>query len=544
MTTPQNCADCGTRAEPGQSFCDACGAVLSWTDRPAGGSGPRAGVSGPPAPGRAAERTGPSRASESSGEPESTGRARASGPAGGSRASAPTGHARPDGEPGGASSPPSPEPGWDAFARPDGGTGLARAPRDRLGTGTATHQGATRTAATPPGTSDPAPDEAAPRHGDHPGPPGTTASSPGTHARPDATTHPDTASGPGATPHHDIAGPGTPSTAVPFADDTAPTEPVPAAPRTPHPADAGSDTHGMTDRARSLLIPVGDPEPQPAPHPSVTPVLPGRPEPQRPQAVRAPGQEQGMDGGAPCPWCATRNRPERHFCARCAMPMAGDGPAGPARLPWWRRLGPFGSQEVPWAGDRPRLRRAFDRVLSWLGIVIVLSLLIVLVINIPQGIQATRDHFAKRAEVSPDRFTASRYFPGHKPDLAFDKLNDTWWGPGVSQSGEGQWVEARFDQPTRLLDLIITPGVSTRPDKLRESALPHRVEATITGADGKKTTRQLTLDQGAGPQRRAFRVGAVTAVRFTIESAHGISASKQVAIAEIEFFGPSSANSS
>ncbi|MFF1745049.1 zinc-ribbon domain-containing protein, partial [Streptomyces mirabilis] len=22
------CAECGTRAEPGQSFCDACGAVL------------------------------------------------------------------------------------------------------------------------------------------------------------------------------------------------------------------------------------------------------------------------------------------------------------------------------------------------------------------------------------------------------------------------------------------------------------------------------------------------------------------------------------
>ncbi|MGI5428927.1 NADase-type glycan-binding domain-containing protein [Streptomyces sp. CA-179760] len=377
--------------------------------------------------------------------------------------------------------------------------------------------------------------------------------SPGTHARHGTTAHPDTTTGPGTAPHHDTTGPGTPSPTDRFPDETAPTEPIPPATQNPHhPADAGSasgsgsgsDTHGMTDRARSLLIPVGDPEPQPEPHPSVTPVLPGRPDPQRPQAVRAPGQEHGMDGGAPCPWCATRNRPERHFCARCAMPMAGDGPAGPGRLPWWRRFGPFGSQEAPWAGDRPRLRRAFDRVLSWLGIVIVLSLLIVLVINIPQGVQATRDHFTKRAEVSPDRYAASRHFPGHKPDLAFDKLNDTWWGPGVSESGKGQWVEARFDQPTRLLDLIITPGVSIRPDKLRESALPHRLEATITGADGKKSTRQITLDQGAGPQRRAFRVGEVTAVRFTIESAHGISAKKQVAIAEIEFFGPSSANSS
>ena len=53
MTTTQNCAECGTRAEPGQSFCDACGAVLSWTDRegkagraaaaPGAAAGPREG---------------------------------------------------------------------------------------------------------------------------------------------------------------------------------------------------------------------------------------------------------------------------------------------------------------------------------------------------------------------------------------------------------------------------------------------------------------------------------------------------------------------
>ncbi|GAA2913630.1 hypothetical protein GCM10011428_30660 [Streptomyces violaceus] len=308
MTTPQNCADCGTRAEPGQSFCDACGAVLSWTDRPAGGTGPRAEAARPSEPAPASEPAVPPRASEPA-------RA-ANGESGGS-----------------ASSSPSPEPGWDAFARPDGGTGLARAPRDRLGTGTATQQASARAAATP---------EAAPRHPDHPGTPDDNTGSPHTHARPDTTAHPDTT-------------PRSPSPTTPPPDETAPTEPIPPATQTPHPtdADADADTHGMTDRARSLLIPVGDPEPQPAPHPSVTPVLPGRPEPQRPQAVRAPGQEHGMDGGAPCPWCATRNRPERHFCARCAMPMAGDGPAGPARLPWWRRLGPFGSQEAPWAGDRP-----------------------------------------------------------------------------------------------------------------------------------------------------------------------------------------------
>jgi hypothetical protein len=223
--------------------------------------------------------------------------------------------------------------------------------------------------------------------------------------------------------------------------------------------------------------------------------------------------------------------------------MAGDEQV-PGRLPWWRRLLAFRSGEIPWAGDRPRLRRTFDRVLTWIGAAIVLTLLIVLAVNIPRGVQAAKDHFAKRAPVSPDRVTASRSFPGHKPELAFDKLNNTWWGPGLSQSGEGQWLEARFDEPTRLLDVLITPGVSTRADQLGQSALPHRIEARITTADGRTTTRELDLDQGAGAQRRAFRVGDVTSVRFTLESAYGTSGSKQVAIAEIEFFGPSNSGSS
>lgn len=60
--------------------------------------------------------------------------------------------------------------------------------------------------------------------------------------------------------------------------------------------------------------------------------------------------------------------------------------------------------------------------------------------------------------------------------------------------------------------------------------------------DGTTTTRQIVLDQSAGAQSRSFRVGEVTKVRFTIESSYMASGSKQVSIAEIEFFGPSSAN--
>ncbi|MDX3133722.1 zinc ribbon domain-containing protein, partial [Streptomyces europaeiscabiei] len=300
-------------------------------------------------------------------------------------------------------------------------------------------------------------------------------------------------------------------------------------------------TPSAADRARSLLVPVADPEPRAPAEPAVAPVLPGRPDVQRPQ-VRTPGPEFGTEGGVPCPWCGTPTRPDRHFCARCAMPMAGRTEA-PGRLPWWRRMLNGHSTETPWAGDRPRLRRGFGRILNWVVAALVLTLIVTLALQADDGYQAARDHFAKRASVVPDSSKASRSFPGHKPDLAFDTYSNTWWGPGVTQSGEGEWIEAHFEQPVRLLDVVITPGVSKKPDQRAESARPHRIEATITAADGSTSTKILTLDQTAGGQSRKFRVGDAETVRFTIRSAYGADDKKQVAIAEIEFFGRSAGNS-
>jgi hypothetical protein len=146
--------------------------------------------------------------------------------------------------------------------------------------------------------------------------------------------------------------------------------------------------------------------------------------------------------------------------------------------------------------------------------------------------------------VAPDHVSASRSYPGHKPGLAFDKISDTWWGPGVSGSGQGQWIQASFDQPADLLDLVVTPGVSAQPGQDSGSALPHRLDVTVTRADGTATTSALDLDEGAGAQRRSFRHRDVVAVRFTLDSAYQPSRTKQVAIAEIEFFGPSHADGS
>ncbi|GAA0587791.1 NADase-type glycan-binding domain-containing protein [Streptomyces crystallinus] len=444
MTT-QHCAECGTRAEPGQSFCDSCGAVLGWDRAGARASSPAATAGG------AASRDAADR--------------------------------------------PSPAP----RSLPD------KPPGDRATTGEP-DRAAARVTGPEPHRPEP-PSRTDPPHQGSDG----ASHAPGDHSAydPDARNATD-----GSTP-------------------TVPMPPAPAA----GPADGLPDSD--TERVRSLLVPVADPEaPAPAP-PGVAPVLPGRPDADRPQ-VRAPGPGQDF-GGPPCRWCSTPNRPDRHFCGRCAMPLAAETAEPSVHRPWWRRLFGRGS-ETPWAGERPPLRRVFDRIGTWVAAVLAMTAVILGVIFIPDGVQATRDHFAKRAPVAPDGMRASRSFPGHQPKLAFDKRSNTWWGPGVSEAGRGEWIEVSFSEPTRLLDVLITPGVSGRPDKLGDSALPHRIRATVTTKDGKTTNREITLDQGAGAQRRPFRIVDVLRVRFTLESAYAASGDKQVAIAEIEFFGRSSSN--
>ncbi|MFI1959928.1 NADase-type glycan-binding domain-containing protein [Streptomyces althioticus] len=533
--TASRCADCGTRAEPGQSFCDSCGAVLGWADW--GGRAGRAERA----------RTEPARTESAAGTTEPAAPAAAAGASGAGAAGA----FGTTGAHGAARSGGPADVAGDAGAGASGGSTAAGGHGAAVSAGAAGTNGSAGAASGSAGAGAHGAAGSAGASGDAGAVP---VGDGGAAVMDDAagTGGPAGAGRTGGAASADAGGRDRASAVVPPDDPDRPTdaeddtEPLPAVPSatTEPPRDrqgAGTDAYER-ERARSLLVPVADSEPREVPEdPDVAPVLPGRTAPRRPQ-VRAVTPQADAEGGVPCPWCSTPNRPERHFCARCAMSMAR-GEDAPQRLPWWRRMFADRTAEPAWAGERPRLRRGFGRVWNWVVGAVVIGLVVALVMNLGTMIQATRDHFAKRAPVGPSAVKASRSYTGHGAGLAFDKLNNTWWGPGIEQAAEGEWLEVTFDQPTRLLDLVITPGTSTRANELSESALPRRIDAQITLADGEKITRTLTLDQSAGGQRRSFRVGEVTTVRFVLRSAYGAGPKKQVAIAEIEFFGPSHNNS-
>lgn len=302
--------------------------------------------------------------------------------------------------------------------------------------------------------------------------------------------------------------------------------------------DAAMPGQDADERARALIVPVADPS---APEPAadhIAPVLPGTPRADAPRA-RAMAPEEAPHNGIACPWCDTSNQPHRHFCRHCAMRLA-ETPAQPVRprLPWWRRLLGLRGDETPFAGDRPRLRRGVSGVVSVVvGVLVATAVVIGAVIWTGPAVAAVQDHFSERALIRPSTVTATHSDSGHLPEKADDGKSNTWWGTGYSGDSSGQAWEANFSGPTRLLDVVITPGVSTKPDEGRDQSRPRQIEVQLTRSDGKTENRELNLNDGT-VQSFPLRAQDVVRARLQIKSAY-TEPDKQVAVAEVEFFGPS-----
>ncbi|CAL9354807.1 hypothetical protein SUDANB120_00539 [Streptomyces sp. enrichment culture] len=298
-----------------------------------------------------------------------------------------------------------------------------------------------------------------------------------------------------------------------------PPSPAPLRPGArPRPGAAAS-----ADAARALLVPVPAAEAVPEPRDAPGTVLPGVPEAARPR-VRGPQSADPVPQGPPCPACGTPNPPLRTFCRACA-----------SRLEDSRQTGADG----PFAGQRPRLDRGRRRWIARVLVVTGLALLLVGgVIGGPPAVRAVQDHFAKRVAVRPTGWSASHSGPGRGPELVFDGYSNTWWGTGYAGDSNGQYLQADFAQPVDLLAVLVTPGTSKRPGQAADQARPQEIDLVVTDSAGRTKTVHKTLDDG-GVQRVEVRRRNAVSVRIVLRSAYGAGADRQVAVAEVEFFGRS-----
>ncbi|MFJ9419140.1 NADase-type glycan-binding domain-containing protein [Streptomyces sp. NPDC101227] len=385
-----------------------------------------------------------------------------------------------------------------------------------------------------PGPPRPAsPPDAAPTHHAANGPDGT-------HARPGGPA----AAAPGTSPTAPAAGGATngpaaprqgsgenPTTPLPAAaahgGGADPSRPAPNGPEHPHGQNAPTPRPAAGGNVsetgiRALLVPVPDASPTPPPE-APGGVLPGRPDAARPR-VRTPQAAPEPENGTPCPSCGTPNAPRRHFCRSCASPLTHT--ARP-------------EAEGPYAGERPRLHR--DRT-RWITRAVVAAVIAVVVvggiIGGPPAARAVQDHFAKRVPVPTAKWKASHSGPKNAPKLAFDGYSNTWWGTGYSGASDGQYLEAGFGQPTDLLNIVITPGASARTPQATDPARPQEFDLIVTDSAGKQYISHQRINDG-GAQKIDVSVRNAMTVRLVLHTAYGTADKKQVAIAELEFFGRS-----
>jgi hypothetical protein len=260
----------------------------------------------------------------------------------------------------------------------------------------------------------------------------------------------------------------------------------------------------------------------------------------RPRVPVTPPEQRRlpMPGEKICGNCGAGNEPTRRFCNVCGHSLA-DAPVA-AKLPWWRRfLRRIFGRKVYNAGERRDVRQP----VRWQRPTFILTLLALLIIAfavppgrtlLAQAITAVQDRFGKRVPVVPVAGRATSSTVGHGATLAFDGANNTYWAPAGNPLGEGLTFD--LPEPVRLLNVIITGGVSTDKTAFLAQGRPAKVDATVTDRAGKKSTTTFTMQDAPGGQR--FSVAMSNAVQLTliIRSDYGVPPGHLVAIAEVELF--------
>jgi hypothetical protein len=345
----------------------------------------------------------------------------------------------------------------------------------------------------------------------------------------------------------------------------------------PEPAQVATDParRGIAERVRSALGVGDEPPPPPPPGPTLAgrplpatpPVLdvrgtaerpgaaaqqptaqepaaqqPSAQQPARPRnrprpATTLPPPEPLNPGDLICGNCGAGNKPSRKFCRRCGDDLAA---AEVAKVPWWKRLFRRKPKAVE-AGTRPSRKRTAPRVP--MGLVVLLGVLAALVVAgfllrgfVVEGVDAVRDRVEGVEARIPDHTTASSSLRGHGAGLATNGDPAEYWAPEKKGEGVGEYVEVTFDDPVRLVYVLVTPGASRQDQKTFQAlGRPSELKVTVDSDDGTVDVTDLELEDKRGSQEFHIGQSDVTKVRLEIVDSYAGAPGSHTAIGEIEF---------
>ena len=274
------------------------------------------------------------------------------------------------------------------------------------------------------------------------------------------------------------------------------------------------------------------PVPAESPQPTQSPEAPATPK--RTPAPTAPPRPPTPTGIA-CRSCGTDNDTGRHFCRFCGSALR-ETPAA-EKESWWQRRRRR-RRERP-AGFRRKARRR-PRLKAYILIPLIAVVVLGLIAAIPAlpianpWLDSVRDRIVEAVPVTPSAITASS--ESAPASQAFDGLSNEYWAPDRAGDGVGEWVEAEFGEPVRLVYLVISSGISRDQEEFLSQARPKDIELEMRTEGGGTETETLTVADSAEPQTFRLGVSDVTGVRLTILSTYGFEPDRAVAVAELEYF--------
>jgi ribosomal protein L40E len=267
-------------------------------------------------------------------------------------------------------------------------------------------------------------------------------------------------------------------------------------------------------------------------------VQPG--EAQRPRTVPVPDERRPpAPGEVACRHCGAGNAPTRKFCRSCAGQLAPD--VAPARRSWWRRLWQrLTVRRSREAGTRRRVRapRRWPRRLVVIGVLAALAVAAVTVLPTRslanRLVTNVRDRLSDHVPITPVAVRASSSAQGAPPGNVKDGASNRYWAP--AGAARGAWVEVDLGRAVRLLDVVVTPGISTDKQQFLTQGRPRELTVTVTNESGRTTGATIALRDEPGGQTFPVKVSDAVKVRLTIAGTYGMPPGSRCGIGELELF--------